>query len=495
MSVLLSAGRVYPFTGPAMFKQSVFSEDATALARASTEEVATNHYALKLANQLNYANKAYDYKSEGAGPRFYGYTGIGYAGTGSNFRAFVNTLIFSRPIYRVSASQPTTRVWRVKLSTETLCTVKEEEEKSMLGSYFEHVPMPLPSEIVAGSPNAHQVFPEGTDKPVGVWRPATDEYWEMYQLSQFAAGEHKGEWKFALGGYMANVSLSNGIMPVGWGSSSSGLAFAGHGISMEDLVRVLRGGKIGHALGLEIPCTKGPNKTAHLEPATSNDSQAITAKIPTFTANLETGKLGQLRSVSSFLYAAVGMTVTGPKLKAGTTITSVSESGKTLGLSSEGEGVNTAGAYELTNPAAGSSGTIDAVPEGAWFAFPASTTAASVGISASSEPIAAAVYEAIRAHGVFVCDSKGGSCALTLDDMRVIGSPFTEAINPVAGYSGYPGAPSPTVSAINEYVNSLVPSGLTDPTLPAITESFEGSKSLMFKMPWQTLEQLKPRSG
>jgi hypothetical protein len=317
------------------------------------------------------------------------------------------------------------KVWLVKEegAEETL---DETEAHIALRAGLTSVPLPAPAEVLGGSlPSA------GSDAICAVWCPATDEFWEFRRLKTFAAGEHKGEWKCPIGGYAHPASTANGVFPTGvglsMGNSASGLMRTGGMITIADLIRVLRGGKIGHALAVTAPVTKSPANSAFLAPATRNDTRENT------TVFLEDGS--------------------------------------------------------TANP---SKGTVDAVPEGLWCAFPAASKASEFGIT---KPVAAAIYEAIREHGLFVRDS-GPNCSFNLEDARAlpVGHPH---INPFAGATSV----GNTATQINEYVNTpleaLVGSVWKDATLPALEEDFhaENAGYLFAKMPWRTLEQLKPRSS
>jgi hypothetical protein len=128
------------------------------------------------------------------------------------------------------------------------------------------------------------------------------------------------------------------------------------------------------------------------------------------------------------------------------------------------------------NPAYG----MDAVNESRWFRFPPSAKAGEHGIS---KPLETAIFNAIRDYGLFVCN--GGSAPnFFMEWPGVLGSPYAWTnVNPLAG------APS----SWGTY--SWIPSSMTSPSLPAITEANKGAGSIFSKQPWQLLEALEPRAS
>ncbi len=246
----LASGRVYlpsrpPFAyGPA----SIFREDATKLTVSESQE-----FKEKFANQAYYGNEAQTGK-------FFGYEGMGYGGFAHECQIVWNE--FTVPLYIVTPDTPRVPV---------ICVKEEGAEEtprapgalSNIQSFFEEVPMPNPAELPLG-----EISPAGTDKSIVVYRPATDEMWEMHRLSRFALGAHMGEWKFTAGAYISPVSESNGIPPNKWGVSASGLGILGGNIGLDDLVRVQRGEGLGHALACAVPV----RLNEHLAPAVRNDT-------------------------------------------------------------------------------------------------------------------------------------------------------------------------------------------------------------------------------
>jgi hypothetical protein len=378
---------------------------------ASEAEVSEHHYAAKLANQFFYA------KASESG-KFFGYAGVGYAGSADGFNTIVNFKEAAMPLYVVPPNRRRVKVWYVQEggAEETL---RAEGASSNLQSYWEAVPLPDVNKLPHG-----QIPTVGTDHTAFIWSPATDELWQFFRLYQFLEGPHQGEWKSSYGSYISPVSGSNGINPNKWGPSASCLSNLGGTISTRDLVNVLRGGKIGHALSV-VAIVTADTPLAPLPPATSNDTR---------------------------------------------------------------ENLSEAQKPKAENPAYGA---VDAVPEGLWCRFPPASRASEFGMS--GEPLATAIYEAIREHGLVVRDG-GPNMAFIINDPRTLGTPYSDTpVNPFAGAVSLHGGN--TAAQIEEYVNAFVPSGWTDPTLPVLSEELHGTSSVLSKMPWRTLEQLKPRSG
>jgi hypothetical protein len=256
-----------PFSSTYTKVPSVFARDATSMARLSSAEIAATNYAQKAANQLLYTLKAQENK-------YFGYSGLGKGGSsGEGNQVVANWKSFTPTLYVVPKSQPRSKVWLVKSNTSEEVRSKAEDPFALQGRW-ESVPLPTSSLLSAFG---EQLWPEGSDKEIIVWCPATGEYWEFWGFSKFASGEHAGEYKAGFGGYLANAATSNGVLPNNWGARASGLAAAGGSISLSDLTRVLNGGKIGHALSVALVVTKGPANSAALLPATRNDTHENTA--------------------------------------------------------------------------------------------------------------------------------------------------------------------------------------------------------------------------
>jgi hypothetical protein len=217
--------------------------------------------ALKFANQCNYSNPNYSYNGSPA-PSFYGYSGTGYGNFGSGHQAIVNFNAYTTAFYVVDGSVPTQTVTWVNFTTATTWTAKPPGAFNNFQAGFNAVPVPDVTQIPQG-----QVWPAGTDRATTIWRPSTNELWEMWRLYG-----SPGSYIFGYGGYMNNVTDFNGIWPNTWGTSASSIALDGGMISIQDVIDVLHGLPIQHAL--KIAVTVAAN--AFVPPATRNDSSSST---------------------------------------------------------------------------------------------------------------------------------------------------------------------------------------------------------------------------
>ncbi len=98
----------------------------------------------------------------------------------------------------------------------------------------------------------------GSDGEIGIWDQVDDVYYDFWQLKKV-----NGNWQASWGGYIADVSNSDGIIPViknvwggpeAQGATATSLPLMGGSIYVADL----KAGVIPHGLGIAIP--EGPNK-------------------------------------------------------------------------------------------------------------------------------------------------------------------------------------------------------------------------------------------
>ena len=375
--------------------------------------------ALRLANQCSYGNSNYSYDGSTA-PSFYGYSGMGYGGWSTEMS--VNFSSYTTAFYVVDTTVSTQIVTYVESDD---VTPQPAGSKNNLQAGFNAVPVPDVTKIPQG-----QIWPIGTDKLVVIWRPATNEMWEMWRMS-----ETSGAYTFQFGAYINSVSTFNGIFPIlsqgGWGASASGLAVMGSIITIQDIVDVLHGLPIRHAIGMQAQVTSATT-TFHVPPATRCDGAAI-SNVPQYQV----------------------------------------------------DGVTPNPAYSTSNPYG--NGFVDAVPEGTWCRFPASFNPATAMPGAG--PIALAIATAIRDYGLEVHD-RAGNVNLQMEDPRVLGSPYSYAkVNPFAGSTGA------AAGYYDSYINNNVPASWADSTLPKITEVMSTVSNLLSQIPWQQLQVLQPFSS
>jgi hypothetical protein len=84
---------------------------------------------------------------------------------------------------------------------------------------------------------------DGTDHEMTIYRPATDELWELWN-----ARKVNGQWQACWGGRIQSVSRSAGIFPYPYGGAATGLPWAPGQITPEEL----RAGVIRHVIGIAI---------------------------------------------------------------------------------------------------------------------------------------------------------------------------------------------------------------------------------------------------
>jgi hypothetical protein len=401
-------------------------------------------YAHALARQLNYNNPNFNFNNLG------GYEGMGYGGNSSGFNSIVAWKSFTNPIYVVGPTQPKVKVWLVNEETPKSAEELSAEETLRTGSFNENVqagflevPMPELSKVLFG-----QLGSVGTDDQCIVWQPSTGGLWEMHRIAKFLhskeEGGHKvtaGEWKIGYGAFH-NANTWNGIGTEAGLVSASGLYCAGGMITLQDIIEVLRGGEIKHAIGMYAIV----RRNEFIAPAVSHDTASNQFK------EYENAKK---EKVPNPAYTELGYETKAKEEK--------SESAK---------------------------GWRDAVPEGAWFRLPQEATAGEFSLTGKVET---AIFNAIRNYGLVVQDG-GGACGIYVEDYHTLGSPYCYAnVNPYGGYN----TAGQDLAQMNA-INAVIPSSWTDSTLPAFTEQFESTNSLVYKL-WEkcagSLQQIEPFSS
>jgi hypothetical protein len=84
---------------------------------------------------------------------------------------------------------------------------------------------------------------KGTDSEMSVFDETSDTLWEFW-----VARKLDGSWQSCWGGKIANAAKSNGIFPLPYGATATGLPFVGGQITAEELAR----GEIKHAIGIAL---------------------------------------------------------------------------------------------------------------------------------------------------------------------------------------------------------------------------------------------------
>jgi len=294
---------------------------------------------------------------------------------------------YSPSLYVVPAGQPTQKV-------------KVPAEHVGLQEQCEAVPVPTAALI----PSKSIWTPTGTDKWVCFWQPSTNKMWEFWTFEGT-----EGSYKAGYGGFVEGVSNWNGIYANLEGARATSLSLCGGMISIQDLIEVLLGGGIRHALVVNLPVTKPiESEKGPIPPATRCDEQMNDTAVEA-----------------------------------------------------------------------------DGVAESNWFRLAPHTI--STYINTSTEPLAAAIDQAMQTYGFFVGDS-AGSATINVQSMQHAGSVYAyEKINPFAGLKA-PTEPYYDWNASQYgYADSLY-----DPSLPLLKEV---PAKVLLKIPFLLTERIEPRSS
>ena len=141
----------------------------------------------------------------------------------------INLTAYASPVYVADANTATVRV------AEWDCQKKGFSDPK-LAEQWEAVPIPDYAEPA-----------DGTDAEMTIYQPSSDTLWEFWQ-----ARKVNGQWQACWGGWMRNVSKSQGIWQKPYGTTATGLPFLGGQITAEELQR----GEIRHVLGIALVDTE-----------------------------------------------------------------------------------------------------------------------------------------------------------------------------------------------------------------------------------------------
>jgi|HubBroStandDraft_4_1064222.scaffolds.fasta_scaffold08263_5 hypothetical protein len=100
----------------------------------------------------------------------------------------------------------------------------------------------------------------GTDSEMTVYQPLKDTMWEFWR-----ARKVDQRWEACWGGRMLNVSKNEGIWPLHYGATATGLPFLGGQITVDELRR----GVISHAIGIAL--VEAEDKKIYSWPASRSD--------------------------------------------------------------------------------------------------------------------------------------------------------------------------------------------------------------------------------
>ncbi len=228
---------------------------------------ADQKYAHALGRQLNYGNESWPHWNDHGD----GYVGPGWGEATSGFATTINVAGSNVPLYIVdSSTMPTHIVWLVVEEPAVGEMLGPEEEvrtnEPGLQALLSAVPMPELAKLAFG-----QVGSTGTDQKAVVYDKATGYMYMFHRIAIFQAGALKGEWKCGYGGrYYAPTWNGIGVFANGGGSASYLSTWAGT-ISLQDLIEVLRGGRINHMLSMAAVVTGGA--AGHVAPAIAGDTR------------------------------------------------------------------------------------------------------------------------------------------------------------------------------------------------------------------------------
>lgn len=138
----------------------------------------------------------------------------------------INTWSYSSPVYIATGGAPTVavNVWD--------CQRRGWIDKNLL---YQWQAVPIPAYAQPSS---------GTDAEMTVYQPSTDTIWEFWRMQKGT----DGKWQACWGGRYQNASVSQGIWPLYYGTTATGLPFLGGQITAEELTR----GEIRHAIGISL---------------------------------------------------------------------------------------------------------------------------------------------------------------------------------------------------------------------------------------------------
>jgi hypothetical protein len=329
-------------------------------------------------------------------------------------------------------NQPTRKVTLVKSGSENASEARTELENEEAHFLQNHwEAVPLPT--LAKVPSGLLTSP-GTDKWMTVWQPSTDRMWCFHKYAEKVAGVATADF----GGFQQGVSTWNGIWTNGWNGYASGIAQVCGLITTQDLVEVLRASARGETPVIKHALIVGAAvvAAAHVPPATNNDTTASENSTEVIPA----------------------------------------------GFSGEGE----------PNPAAG---IVDRVPLGTWVRLPPGSHPSDFGIVPAEEPVATAVFEAIRRFGMMVfAKAPNAAVAINMQYPAAEGSPYGwAAVNPLAGAVGGTNGWAPTTY---NKPTGWIPESMTDSTLPHLVERISASEpGCLAKLPLDELELIEPRAS
>jgi dienelactone hydrolase len=179
----------------------------------------------------------------------------------AQFGSWVNTTVWSAPVYVVPADQP-----RIAIRVNSAYTPYGLSDRALLATDLDSVP--LPDDASPAGPPESKTVP-WSDHELIVYQPSTDTAWELYHLV-------KGQWGWSVtdGGRITHVSSSNGAYAPWITGKPHGMTASGIPL-LAALQRVdeLQQGSIDHAVAISVPHAR---KDAVKWPATRTDGDFTT---------------------------------------------------------------------------------------------------------------------------------------------------------------------------------------------------------------------------
>lgn len=137
----------------------------------------------------------------------------------------INTYSYASPLYVAPAgtATKTVKVWD--------CQGKGYLDANLASQW---TAVPIPANAQAST---------GTDGEMSIYQPSSNSLWEFWQAKNV-----NGQWQACWGGRLTNTSSSNGMWPNPYGTTATGLPFAGGQVTAEELTR----GEIRHVIGIAL---------------------------------------------------------------------------------------------------------------------------------------------------------------------------------------------------------------------------------------------------
>lgn len=185
------------------------------------------------------------------------------------YNVYVNIGSYSLPYYIIPPDHPTQKVtW---MTDNGNGPPADDELANGLQLVLNEVPVPIgPAGERFETYYGMDMCAGGTDREVVFYKPDTDELWEFWLWNW---NDDEERYECGYGGYLANVSESDGVLPHNWGARATSLCAMGGVGTMTELMN----GVIPHMLGLGLTVTGDHDLPLYYQaPATRYDSASVT---------------------------------------------------------------------------------------------------------------------------------------------------------------------------------------------------------------------------